>query len=561
MSHDERQQVVKEPLTVLKRYGVALRMLTCAALLSGSATSAQASAQLYAFDSKVIDINPGAASSNPEQQGFKLLGNDLYFVADDGVHGSELWRTDGVTAELVADINPGPDGSGIYLWGAKSFGGRLYFSASDGVHGNEPWWTDGVTTEMLIDTRPGVDSGGPVGYNEHLGGLYFDADNGVTRQLWRKDGASTAALLELSTANRSWIWCGSLRLKLFCSQGSGAALYQVEDSPSAVAVGAVGDYWPTELDSNAWLVPARNVMSIFDGSTMRQLSQAPGLRYQPYGFTSVSFKGRFYTGSNIGLLRFSRTNLERFGTQFIDGADPLVVLGGWLYFHGDDGSRGAEVWRTNGTVFRLVGELNKRTIGMNANRGILVNSPKLIDGYLYFGAQINPNTGEFGAFRTKGLGFERVKYGNSQLDCKLCAFWGQADLGSKRVGAARTQSYGNELGFVDLTKISTDRRASAKVKPSITGTARVGEVLTAGTGRWDGHPRVSTTVQWYACSLSVAVPRTTLPTGCKKVSGATNPTLSVTQELRGKHLLVAVTAKSARTAATVWTSKTTVKVP
>jgi ELWxxDGT repeat protein len=560
MSHDERQQVVKEPLTVLKRYGVALRMLTCAALLSASATSAQASAQLYVFDSKVIDINPGAASSNPEQQGFKRLGSHLYFVADDGVHGRELWRTDGVTAELVADINPGPSGSEIYLWGAKSYGGRLYFSANDGVHGNEPWWTDGVTTEMLMDTRLGADSGGyATGFTEHLGWLYFDVDNGVTRQLWRTDGASTAVLIALNAADRLGFGCFSFQVKLFCIQR--LTLYLINDLSSAEVVGTIGDWGPTQLDGATWLIPARDKMSVFDGSTMRQLSQAPGLRYQPEVFTTVSFKGRSYTGSNIGLLRFSRTHLERFGTQFNYGAVPLVVLGGWLYFHGDDGTKGAEVWRTNGTVFRLVGELNKRTTGMNSGRGIGLNSPMLINGYLYFVASINPNTGETGFFRTKGVGFERVKYGNAQLDCKLCGFWGEANLGSTRVGAARTQSYGNELGFVDLTKISTDRRASAKVKPSITGTARVGEVLTAGTGRWDGHPRVSTTVQWYACSLSVAVPRTTLPTGCKKVSGATNPTLLITEALRGKHLLLAVTAKSARTAATVWTSKTTVKVP
>jgi ELWxxDGT repeat protein len=529
--------------------------------LSGSATSAHASAQLNVFDSSVIDINPGSASSNPEEQGFKLLGSHLYFVADDGVHGRELWRTDGVTAELVEDINPGPSGSEIYLWGAKSYGQKLYFSANDGVHGNEPWWTDGVTTEMLMDTRPGIDSGGfATSFTEHLGWLYFDADNGATRQLWRTDGASTEAFLGLSADNRLGIWCRSLKLQLFCSQMP--TLYRINEDSSLDGVGTIGDWWPTNLNSTTWLIPGRNMLSVFDGSTMRQLSQGPGLRYQPDGYPPATFKGKVYVGSNIGLLRMSGMALERFGTQLPSGAGgEFIELGGWLYFIGADGVRGNEVWRTNGTLIRLVGELNTRTTGGEHVRGINWKPQSVAGGYLYFVAQFNPVTGESGLFRTNGVKIDRVKYGNAQLDCKLCSFWGASEIGSKRVGSARTQSAGNELGIVDLTKISTDRRAAPKVKPSISGTARVGEVLTAGVGRWDGHPRVSTAVQWYACGLSVAVPRTTLPTGCKKVSGATNPTLLITQALRGKYLLVAVTAKSARTAATVWTSKTTVKVP
>ena len=36
--------------------------------------------------------------------------NTLYFTADDGMHGRELWRSDGTASgtALVADLNPGP---------------------------------------------------------------------------------------------------------------------------------------------------------------------------------------------------------------------------------------------------------------------------------------------------------------------------------------------------------------------------------------------------------------------------------------------------------------------
>jgi ELWxxDGT repeat protein len=59
----------------------------------------------------LADINPGAASSFPAN--LVVIGSTTYFVANDGTHGSELWKTDGTAAgtALVADISPGSFGS------------------------------------------------------------------------------------------------------------------------------------------------------------------------------------------------------------------------------------------------------------------------------------------------------------------------------------------------------------------------------------------------------------------------------------------------------------------
>src|SRR5437660_9235571 len=60
----------------------------------------------------VLDVNQNTLSSNPS--GIVAAGSTAYFVADDGTHGPELWRTDGTAAgtALVKDINPGTGGSG-----------------------------------------------------------------------------------------------------------------------------------------------------------------------------------------------------------------------------------------------------------------------------------------------------------------------------------------------------------------------------------------------------------------------------------------------------------------
>ncbi|MFP2964136.1 hypothetical protein ACLEPN_42115 [Myxococcus sp. 1LA] len=39
------------------------------------------------------DLRPGLAGSQPRN--LTRVGSRVFFVADDGVHGAELWRTDG----------------------------------------------------------------------------------------------------------------------------------------------------------------------------------------------------------------------------------------------------------------------------------------------------------------------------------------------------------------------------------------------------------------------------------------------------------------------------------
>ena len=59
----------------------------------------------------IEDISAGSLGSAPSS--FVALENDVFFVADDGILGTELWRTDGTLggATMVADIRMGSTGS------------------------------------------------------------------------------------------------------------------------------------------------------------------------------------------------------------------------------------------------------------------------------------------------------------------------------------------------------------------------------------------------------------------------------------------------------------------
>jgi len=77
-------------------------------------------------------------------------GNCVYFMADDGVTGAELYRYDGVSVSQVADINLGYSHS--LPWRVREFDKAYYFTADDGVHGNELWRLDPVSQLVSLKT-------------------------------------------------------------------------------------------------------------------------------------------------------------------------------------------------------------------------------------------------------------------------------------------------------------------------------------------------------------------------------------------------------------------------
>ena len=88
---------------------------------------------------KLKDIYPGSGNSSP--QNLTDVNGTLFFVANNGTNGQELWKSDGTSAgtTLVKDIYLGSSGS--YPYNFFDVNGTLFFSAYD-LEGRELWKMD-----------------------------------------------------------------------------------------------------------------------------------------------------------------------------------------------------------------------------------------------------------------------------------------------------------------------------------------------------------------------------------------------------------------------------------
>jgi ELWxxDGT repeat protein len=124
----------------------------------------------------------------------RLGSGVVVFVADDGVHKRELWRTDGTEAGtvMVRDIHPGAGDANVTILGV--WNGRVYFSADDGVNGEELWTSDGTEagTALLKNFDGTSASSGPMS----IAGFPGDRLLVATRSdLWITDGTEAGTTL------------------------------------------------------------------------------------------------------------------------------------------------------------------------------------------------------------------------------------------------------------------------------------------------------------------------------------------------------------------------------
>ena len=150
----------------------------------------------------VKDINPRPSDSVGN---FLVFMNDMiYFVANDGVHGNELWTSDGTTegTVMVKDIYPGTNYSSSSPSYLTVMNGTLFFRAYTSANGSELWKSDGTDegTVMVKDINAGTSSSSPSYLaNVNVNGnetLFFSATTSANgSELWKSDGTDEGTVM------------------------------------------------------------------------------------------------------------------------------------------------------------------------------------------------------------------------------------------------------------------------------------------------------------------------------------------------------------------------------
>ena len=143
-------------------------------------------------------FNTGSADPEENRPVVVAFGSRVYFAANDGVHGWEIWRSNGTVAgtRRITDFaDPAPFVLPALRRGMAEVKGRLIFPASAGRRGWALWTAGGTSTSasMLKDCLSGCGHGRQYGgVVTAIGGraVFMLADTAHGTQLWSTDGTA-----------------------------------------------------------------------------------------------------------------------------------------------------------------------------------------------------------------------------------------------------------------------------------------------------------------------------------------------------------------------------------
>ena len=290
------------------------------------------------------DVRAAGVTEGADIDVLGRLGSQILFSANDGVHGKELWRTDGTDAGtfLVKDLVPG--GEGPYQIGSRwnrqgngiEVNGVFIFPASAGtsqdVRDTELWRTDGTEagTFLLRDIVTGAESSDPSEFVNMGGVAYFVAQGSGGEGLWRSDGTPD----------------GTYRVRGDAGFRSPYHLTVVGDRlfMSAYSPGFYEELWVSD--------------GTFAGTNM-VLDISPEYDSSPSSLTAHDGKLYFYAGDGVNGRELWTSDGTAAGTAMVEDINPssgsetwgpMFSINGLLYFKADDGAHGDGPWRSDGTA-------------------------------------------------------------------------------------------------------------------------------------------------------------------------------------------------------------------
>ncbi|MGH7930049.1 MAG: hypothetical protein ACREQV_19905, partial [Candidatus Binatia bacterium] len=129
----------------------------------------------------------------------------LYFQADDGVSGSELWRVSaGGNPAMVQDLAPGSAGSSPHAF--VVFQNKLYFAAATTGNAEDIYVFDGLTTSLAAHVPVAPQYAGIKALTVFDDEIYFHYSGSIDgEKIFRFDGVSVAEVSPINESPIEWL--------------------------------------------------------------------------------------------------------------------------------------------------------------------------------------------------------------------------------------------------------------------------------------------------------------------------------------------------------------------
>ena len=410
------------------------------------------------------DVNIGAASSDPSE--LVVVGNSLYFAADNGVNGRELFRVsrNGNNATRI-DINNTPD-QGSDPRDLVNIDGTLYFSADNGVNGRELFriTNNARRATLVADINPGAESSNPSNLINYNSTLYFSADSGVLgRELFRSDGTldGTIRISDINpgadSSNPTDFAVVNDLLYFAANNGiNGRELFRTDGTQNGTSLVADLNIGGTTTGADSSiptdLINLNNVLYFAAtgdvvGRELWRYDPATGANAQPTVVSDISAgASESSPGTDFSLLTSDDSSAL---DQLLDerpNRSAIVSIGNTLYFAATNRQVGRELYRSNGTArgTALVSAINA---GGNSNPTSLTN----INNVLYFAATGDALGNELWRYNPTARPNRRLTrisdINPGDVDSNPADF---VAFGNRLVFVATTPAFGRELRFVPL---------------------------------------------------------------------------------------------------------------
>jgi LPXTG-site transpeptidase (sortase) family protein len=287
----------------------------------------------YTKAEMVIDIQPGSASSGIDN--IKGLGNAVFFSAEDAA-GIELWVSeppyDCTSTHRVADLNENGDSTPTDL---VPIGNAMFFAADDGIHGKEIFKTSPPynSIDLVADIWHGANGSNPRELTRLGWMLFYIANDSTGVEVWRSDPQYTpdtaikttniamngdAEIYDLVLVDNNFLFSAN-------DGESGKELYKLEP-PYNTAVRVTDITATAPSTSPDWITPIGSF--VFFSGNIGFSGNELYISKPPYEPTTTFIVDDIFKG-------FGSSNPQN-----------LTAVGTTLFFTANEGIAGTELWKS-----------------------------------------------------------------------------------------------------------------------------------------------------------------------------------------------------------------------